>query len=182
MKALANPRRKGYYETMRSALIVAFLLASQLACRTNEQIIYSVPSPDGVNVANVGYTAKLFKPRRLLIEIRHDAKSKIVYNPPKEFVLTFAEVYWSPDSNIVGVLARTDYTRQPIIVGYNVAEGVPVAASKVETPLRRVIRQNYPSIFRFNQPDSVDPIEWTQERKATQAFSKRLSPEARSVY
>ena len=155
-----------------TALVVA---STQVACGRLDEREYEVENPNHTaSVVLVIHPGWMLKPN-LQIDLKEGNKVTRLYeNPRSEVIIPFAEIAWSPDSRLVGILVRNPYG-ESVSMAYDVQQRKRVDMALVKDLLREQIRKNYDLHADQNEigKDS-DPLRWMYSQEAQDAYFKRV--------
>lgn len=153
------------------------------ACGTNtlETVDYQRTSPDQQwTVQVITYEPIPYSQQRLKVTLTGKSISRLLFVDEKSDVaVCFAEIAWSVDSSLVGVVIRNCYGRTATIIGYDAVKQAAMKASDVEDLLRKEISRNYPDWKRYRWgrdlalTDTPDPIQYATTDEAQAAFIVR---------
>lgn len=156
---------------MRRVLCLALLplLGNVCSCRlVRREVLLISQSPNGstrieifahIHGADESLSMELIKKGRML-SIYGDA----VFGDREDRMLGVAEVYWSPDSTLVGVLV-CDAPRN-VIVGYDSTRERTVPSESVAAPLRNLLTKRYGLTPETLAGFEGDAISWACSRRS----------------
>jgi len=175
----ATGRRK--YKSAWGVAAVALLVAG-CGPEVNYGAVYSRRSPDGKWTAAVSLFGidKWAAPQRLKILVEGGGRRIVLHkDSASDIDVCFAEIYWSENSQQVGVLVRNCYGRSPLIVGYDISSNSSVPRPAIEGGIRKRIRQDYPRWRQYiwGQRSEIvehpDEIQYAATDEAASAFRAR---------
>jgi len=153
------------------------LLAVTLGCGSLREILWvASKAPDGRN--DVEITKRLHgADASIAIRLRRGGKAISVYSDNADRMPKFAEVYWSGDSSVLGVLVcDAASAEKPIIMNYDLLADRHMPPERVMPALRKVLTLRYDlnlgALAEFNR----DPITWacSQFSDSAKRFSDQL--------
>lgn len=172
--------------------IVLLNFVFTIACNRDYQVLLSKRAPDGNNAVEVfTYGPYLSVDERLRVQIKSPRDNKILYQEQAaDLDPCFAEIAWSPDSKVVGVIVRNcaGSTKR---VSYDLANRRQIADAVTDNYLREAVKSDYsfkpgeydkPHSFHF-QVQGIptphgkhisDPLVWVGTDDAATAFRQRL--------
>jgi hypothetical protein len=133
-------------------------------------------SPDGRFAARViMYTPHPLGDSRLRIELATpDGPVELFRDDGMDVWVCFAEVGWSADSRLVGVLANNCYGRS-ILVAYDTAQRAHLEASRAVPLVQAALRSGYRR--ELAEHASGEELRWAITEKARRAYLQRHHPE-----
>jgi hypothetical protein len=136
--------------------VVALLLFAQ-GCGYERSAVFA--SPSGLAVIEV------LKPRRpnsrLAIVLATKSSKREIYRTSGETFFSFADVYWSPDEAVVGVVITGTNL---FTLAFDVHSGKIIPFDSVRPQIAAAIRKHY------KLPPDIDPIRWTWSGEAQNQF------------
>jgi hypothetical protein len=101
---------------------------------------------------------------RFRVELESGGERRVIYSHARDSMLGLTEVYWSDDSNLVGLLVCNRISG-PIFVNYNISRRELLPPEAFRPVLRAQILKHYADASRAR-----DIFEWACSLEGTRAF------------
>jgi hypothetical protein len=152
-------------QALRGRLLCTILLASfLLAGCTSERLSSASPNRRYRLIVQEKW---FVHEGRVYVTLERDSTSINLYDRPGDWMLGLVQVYWSPDSKFLGLLACNQMGTN-LLVAYDLLNRRPMS-DKVFLP---EIRERLIRKYRLD-PKNADPIEWACSENGTDAFEAR---------
>jgi hypothetical protein len=158
-----------------ACLLVLLLSFAAIACTRFEYLEYSVTSPDGIATLDVEINSYRLKPVLRLTLKDSSTNTTLYYNSQSEVYISFAEVAWGTNSDVVGILINNPYG-QSLLMGYSRRRRTFIDPQMAAELLREKIRSSYLI------PGRQDPLSWVASVDAQQAYYDRVKSQALARY
>jgi hypothetical protein len=166
---------------VRRLFLLCLLAGLTTNCGSDYGLIESKSAPDQSIAAEVRlYGPYFLADQRLKIQLRSKSVTKVIFRDDgTDIYPCFAEIAWSPDSQLVGVLVNNCYGTT-VRMAYDRAKRQSVSADLTDELLRAALVKDYnfkPGEFGDPNPSQMkfisDPLLWAETHAAVIAFQAK---------